>query len=194
MCVGQTAVDTIDTFHSGDMKQFMLQHQQQQQQQLTINNHYQQFAPFSYTFGARYTNPYHGRDIVIRAGQLPLWCQTLFLNECVSQMPIKPDVPYSGLFPFAPSFTVIFRSPATSSPPNSYSGPDYYPDLTFYYESYAMELSEPANIMDNDSVTQGMDQKRQVMDQMLFCDIAEESAEVLTQLANLWASGQSLIF
>jgi hypothetical protein len=192
MHVGQTALDTIDTFHSGDMKQFMLQ--QQQQQQLTINNHYQQFAPFSYTFGARYTNPYHGRDIVIRAGQLPLWCQTLFLNECMNQMPIKPDVPYSGLFPFAPAFTVIFRSSATSSPPNSYSSPDYYPDLTFYYESYAMELSEPANIMDNGSGTQGMGQKQQVMDQMLFCDIAEESAEVLTQLANLWASDQSLLF
>ncbi|KAI8332574.1 hypothetical protein BC941DRAFT_455435 [Chlamydoabsidia padenii] len=196
----EASVDTIDTFHSGNMKQFMLQ----QQQQPIINNHslhhQQRFVPFSYTFGARFSNPYHGRDIVLRAGQLPLWCQTLFLNECVNRMPLKPDVPYPGLFPFAPTFIVIFRTGAALSSSNNnnnsssyYNNQDYHPDLTFIYERYAMELSEPNYIMDNTGAM-WTDQKQQVMNQLLFCDIPDDVAEVLTQLANLWATDQCLTF
>lgn len=178
-----TSLDSIDTFHYGNMKQLMLQQQEQQQQQQ------QNFTPYSYTFGARYTNPYRGRDVVIRGSVLPLWCQTLFLNECVSRMPLEPNVPYVGLFPFAPSFTVVFQSLATQCTP---SNQDCFPELTFHYERYAMEFSEPAHLMDFDCGW--TEQKQQVMDQMLLCDIPEESAMVLSQLAQLWATDQCLPF
>ncbi|ORZ22454.1 hypothetical protein BCR42DRAFT_406217 [Absidia repens] len=180
-----TSVDTIDTFHYGNMKQLMLQ-QQHQQEQLQQN-----FTPYSYTFGARYTNPYQGRDIVIRGSVLPLWCQTLFLNECVSRMPLEPDIPYAGLFPFAPSFTIVFQSLANQCTP---SNQDCFPDLTFDYERFAMEFSDPSDLMDPDSGAQWTEQKQQVMNQMLLCDITEQSALVLSQLAQLWAADQCLPF
>ncbi|KAI8092869.1 uncharacterized protein BX664DRAFT_357366 [Halteromyces radiatus] len=179
-------LETIDTFHYGDMKRFMLQQQKIEQQQ--HNN----FIPFSYTFGARYTNPYHGRDVVIRGGQLPMWCQTLFLNECVNRMPLQPNVPYTGLFPFAPSLIVVFQS--LSSVVSS-SDQDYYPELTLVYERYAMELSEPVHIMEiGGNSAMWADQKQEIMNQMLFCDIPEASVPILTQLATLWAAEQGFTF
>ncbi|CAO3592261.1 unnamed protein product [Absidia cylindrospora] len=178
------SVDTIDTFHYGDMKRFMLQQQQQEQ-------HLQQdFMPYSYTFGARYSNPYHGRDVVIRGNQLPLWCQTLFLNECINRMPLEPNVPYTGLFPFAPNFTVVFQTLSTDISSANYQ--PCYPDLTFVYERYAMEFSDPFSPVDADTDALWSKQKQQVVDEMLLCDIPEVSAEVLTQLANLWATDQGL--
>lgn len=172
------SVDGIDTFHFGDMKRFVSQQQQQQQQQSA------DFIPFSYTFGARFTDPYHGRDIVIRGQGLPLWCQTLFLNECVNRMPLKPNVPYTGLFPFAPGFTVVFQTLNNQC--------NVSPDLTFIYEGYAMEYSDPVNIL-IDEDNQWGEHCQNVARDILLCDIPEGAAEVLAQLAALWASDQGLV-
>ncbi|KAI9301285.1 hypothetical protein BJ944DRAFT_271720 [Cunninghamella echinulata] len=174
----------IGTFDYGNMKQLMMIQQQQKQ-------HEEGFVPFSYTIGGRYTNPYNGRDVLLRGGQLPMWCQTLFLNECMSRMPLEPHVPYTGLFPFAPSIVITFK-PLSSSMQQKY---DCYPELTLIYEKYAMELSEPDHIMDMEGTTNlWKDQKQQILDKMLYCDIPEETVPILTQLATIWAADQGFLF
>ncbi|CAO3622775.1 unnamed protein product [Cunninghamella blakesleeana] len=180
----------IGTFDYGNMKQFMIQ-----QQQLITNNN-EGFIPFSYTIGGRYTNPYNGRDVLLRGGQLPMWCQTLFLNECMSRMPLEPNVAYTGLFPFAPSIVITFQTLSSiQNNQNNDSSKNCYPELTLVYEKYAMELSEPDHMMDLDGTTNlWKNQKQQILDKMLYCEIPNESVPILTQLATIWAANQGFLF
>ncbi|KAI8062908.1 hypothetical protein BC940DRAFT_308035 [Gongronella butleri] len=172
----------VDTFHVGNMAQFMQQSMKHQQLER------KDFLPFSYTFGARFTNPYSARDVMIRGGRLPTWCQTLFLNECLQRMPLEPNVEYEGLFPFAPHVTVTFQTLASAAKANPTE--DFYPDLLMSFERYAMELTD-TDALYADSWPQQMNQ---IMEHILYCDIPQQAVPILTQLATMWAANQGFAF
>ncbi|KAI8390859.1 uncharacterized protein BYT42DRAFT_610131 [Radiomyces spectabilis] len=149
------------------------------------------FVPYSYTFGARYTNPYGGaQDILIR-GQIPLWCQILFLSSCVNQMPIRPHETRSGLFPFAPNISVTFGRLAEAAVPEN----EISPDLGFMYERFAMDISEPEMLLNDDDGCghTWAERKQEILQQTLYCNIPDHLAAIITGEAAIWAAQQSLI-
>ncbi|KAI7860476.1 hypothetical protein BDC45DRAFT_494513 [Circinella umbellata] len=150
------------------------------------------FVPYSYTFGVRFTDALgYASDILIR-GRLPLWCQTLFLSECVKQIPaIRPNETHTGLFVFAPEVAVTFQSLANAPMSNELS-----PELTLRYERIAMELSDPELLFEDDSPDLEMeweDRKQRVIQRMVYCDIPDDLAQVLTDMATAWACGQGFM-
>lgn len=145
-----------------------------------------QFTPFSYTFGARYTDAYgYASDIIIR-GNLPLWVQSLFLAECVRQnQPIRAGDTRSGLFTFAPAVAVQFQSLQSLQQKVN-------PELALAYERIALELVEPDMLL---STTQTLEEEEsiwneRVIEKMLICDIPDSMAQILTEMATAWASSQ----
>lgn len=147
-----------------------------------------QFTPFSYTFGARYTDAYgYASDIIIR-GNLPLWVQSLFLAECVRQnQPIRAGDTRSGLFTFAPAVAVQFQSLRSLQQPSNVN-----PELALAYERIALELVEPDMLL---STTQTLEEEEsiwneRVIEKMLICDIPDSMAQILTEMATAWASSQ----
>ncbi|KAI8148264.1 hypothetical protein BJV82DRAFT_591439 [Fennellomyces sp. T-0311] len=149
------------------------------------------FVPHSYTFGVRYTDAYgYASDVLIR-GRLPLWCQTLFLSECVKQMPIRANETRTGLFVFAPEVAVTFQSLA-----NSPLTEELNPEATLDYERLAMELSEPELLFvegSPDLETKWEERKQKVIQRMVYCDIPDDMAQVLTDIATAWACGQGFM-
>lgn len=152
---------------------------------------YEMFIPYSYTFGARYTNPYNNAsDIVIR-GKIPLWCQTLFLSVCLKQTePVQPNVPILGLFPFAPQVAVTF-TPLIQDETTS-----IMPELTVLYERFTMEhvdeFSYP-EISDQEFESNWPQRKKQIYQNILVCDIPDHLAKILNDMATIWAASQGLM-
>lgn len=152
---------------------------------------YEMFIPYSYTFGARYTNPYgNASDLVIR-GKLPLWCQTLFLSTCLKQTdPIQPNVPRLGLFPFAPHVPVTFTSLA------AHEDPLISPDLTFLYERFTMEHIDPfalPDIGEGEYEYQWPEKRQDILQHILICDLPDPLAKILSDMATVWAASQGLM-
>lgn len=149
------------------------------------------FVPYCYTFGARYTDVFGKASDVLVRGHIPLWAQTLFLLECVKQMPIRPNETRTGLFPFAPDVPVTFRSMAecftTDGEPT--------PEMTLYYERFAMEFSEPEMVHhEADTLGRTWESRKQlVLQRMLYCDIPNNVAQMLTALAIPWAASQGFM-
>jgi hypothetical protein len=156
------------------------------------NSCYEIFIPYSYTFGARYTNPYGGaNDIVIR-GKLPLWCQTLFLSTCLKQTadPIRLHVPRVGLFPFAPQVAVTFKT-LTLEDANI-----IMPELTILYERFTMEHIDPFAFPEQcgeEYERQWPERKREVLENILVCDLPDELSKLLSDMATVWAASQGLM-
>ncbi|KAF7721699.1 hypothetical protein EC973_004288 [Apophysomyces ossiformis] len=149
------------------------------------------FVPYCYTFGIRYTNPYGNANDVLVRGNVPLWIQTLFLSNCANNMPIRPNETRTGLIPFAPEVAVTFRTLADCY------GEEPYPELTVTYERFAMELSEPEMYLseydaDNSGRTWA-ERKRQVLEQMLYWEIPDGLADMLTNLGSMWAANQGFL-
>ncbi|KAF1797358.1 hypothetical protein V8B55DRAFT_1516815 [Mucor lusitanicus] len=173
----------IDTFQFGDACHRM--------NNLT-SSCYDMFIPYSYTFGARYTNPYNNAsDLVIR-GKLPLWCQTLFLSNCIKQTePVQAHVPRSGLFPFAPQVTVTFK-PLIQDETDS-----IVPELTVLYERFTMEDMDDAFIFpeltDEELELTWPERKKQVYQRILVCDIPDDLAKILSDMATIWAASKGLM-
>ncbi|KAI8068121.1 uncharacterized protein B0P05DRAFT_551854, partial [Gilbertella persicaria] len=150
---------------------------------------YDMFVPYSYTFGARYTNPYgNAHDLVIR-GKLPLWCQTLFLSTCLKQAtPVQPHVALFGLFPFAPQVAVTFK-PLTEEYEHAIS-----PELTLLYERFTLEHYDPLIDIDQDEYECLWAQKKKdILQNILVCDIPDDLAKFLNNMAALWAANQGLM-
>ncbi|KAI7869009.1 hypothetical protein BDF14DRAFT_1786801 [Spinellus fusiger] len=149
------------------------------------------FVPYSYTFGMRFTNPHRASDILIRA-RLPLWCHNLFLAECMRQMPILPNETRYGLFVFAPHVSTTFRTMADCSTIND----EPIPDLTLAYERMAMELSDPAQYedktYDRDNDAYWPTHRKKLLKHILFCDISDNVAQLLSEVANNWAESQGI--
>lgn len=145
---------------------------------------YDMFIPYSYTFGARYTNPYgHANDLVIR-GKVPLWCQTLFLSICLKQTePIQANVPRLGLFPFAPHVPVTFK-PFVETYGIS-------PDLTVLYERFTMEHVDPYSMPDIE--TEWPEKRQEILQNILVCDLSDGLAKILNDMATIWATSQGLM-
>lgn len=173
----------IDTFQFGDACHRM--------NNLT-SSCYDMFIPYSYTFGARYTNPYNNAsDLVIR-GKLPLWCQTLFLSNCIKQTePVQAHVSRSGLFPFAPQVTVTFK-PLIQDETDS-----IVPELTVLYERFTMEDMDDAFIFpeltDEELELTWPERKKQVYQRILVCDIPDDLAKILSDMATIWAASKGLM-
>ncbi|KAI8353252.1 hypothetical protein EDC96DRAFT_447308 [Choanephora cucurbitarum] len=148
------------------------------------------FVPYSYTLGARYTNPYSGaHDLVIR-GKLPLWCQTLFLSTCLKQTkPIEPHVPQYGLFPYLPQVAVVFK------PWNEEDYEDLImPDLALTYELFTLEHYDPLLSIDqNDFDYQWPRKKKEILQNILVCDLPDDFAAFLSDMAANWAAHQGLM-
>lgn len=156
------------------------------------NSCYDIFIPYSYTFGARYTNPYgDANDIVIR-GKLPLWCQTLFLSTCLKQTadPIRPHVPRAGLFPFAPHVAVTFKKLSLEDTST------IMPELTILYERLTMDHIDSFAFLEQYGEgyeCQWSERKREVLENILVCDLPDEVAKLLSDMATVWAASQGLI-
>ncbi|KAI9246768.1 hypothetical protein BY458DRAFT_527669 [Sporodiniella umbellata] len=143
---------------------------------------YYDIVPFSYTFGARYTNPYSEiRDIVIR-GKLPLWCQSLFLSTCLKHTSLKASVPIQGLLPFAPHIKVTLVPLSTASP---------IPELTLLYERLTNDHDDPYSLPGE---TDWPICKRKILDNILIYDIPDLDAAVLENMARQWAAQQGFLF
>lgn len=149
------------------------------------------FVPYCYTFGARYTDVFGRASDVLVRGHIPLWAQTLFLLECVKQMPIRPNETRTGLFPFAPHVPVTFRSMAECLTMDG----EPTPEMTLYYERFAMEFSEPDMVhQEADILGRTWESRKQlVLQSMLFCDIPNDVAQMLTSLAVPWAASQGFM-
>lgn len=151
------------------------------------NSCYDMFVPYSYTFGARYTNPYGAHDLVIR-GKIPLWCQTLFLSVCMKQKEfVQASVPLVGLFPFAPQVPVTFRSFLEL---DTYA---FTPELTLLYERFTLEHIDPYALPEGDYECQWPEKKQEILRNILVCDIPDDLAKVLGDMASVWAASQGLM-
>lgn len=173
---GSTYEAPIDTFQHDNMYQMM-------HTSLT-DSCYDIFTPYSYTLGARYTNPYKSKDIIIR-GKIPLWCQTSFLAECMKIDNVEAYKAYSGLFVFAPRITVTFR-PLLTYDENMYDQCMVLPELLLIYEKFTMEhidLNCPEEI---DYSCQWTLQKKTILQNVFICDISDELAKMLSQMSSLW--------
>lgn len=151
---------------------------------------YDMFVPYSYTFGARYTNPYGSNDLVIR-GKIPLWCQTLFLSACLKRTePIQMNVPQQGLFPFAPLVSVTFKSLSEYGPYN------VSPDLTILYEKFTLEHVDPFEIPENpkdENCYLRLSKRQEILKSVLVCDLSDDLSKVLSDMATVWAASQGLL-
>ncbi|KAI9482997.1 MAG: hypothetical protein EXX96DRAFT_556453 [Benjaminiella poitrasii] len=153
---------------------------------------YETFIPYSYTFGASYTNPYKQvRDLVVR-GKIPLWCQTLFLSTCLKQdEPILPYVTITGLFIFAPQVAVTFK-PLIEDETNAIK-----PELALVYERFTLEHTGPPSSINLEEYehfdTDWPDRKKEVLKNMLVCNIPDDLAEALHDAATVWAASQGLL-
>ncbi|KAI7902994.1 uncharacterized protein BX663DRAFT_509134 [Cokeromyces recurvatus] len=143
------------------------------------------YKSISYTMGIRFTNPYkHMRDIVVR-GNIPLWCQSLFIVEYLKRLPVQPNAVLNGLLPFAKDILFEFKLlSADQDVP--------FPILIPAYERYAMELSEPQILFNynsfksNDMQIGWKEREKRILNEVLYCDISDETAELITNLANEW--------
>ncbi|KAG2235750.1 hypothetical protein BDF21DRAFT_494331 [Thamnidium elegans] len=185
-CLANEYLDTtveapVDTFHFNNVH--------------NMGNHltsscYDMFVPYSYTFGARYTNPYGSNDLVIR-GKIPLWCQTLFLSVCLKRTePIQMNVPQQGLFPFAPLVSVTFKSL------NEYGPYNISPDLTILYEKFTLEHIDPFEISEtpkDEHCCLWPAKRQEILKNVLVCDLSDDLSKVLSDMATVWAASQGLL-
>lgn len=169
----------INTFTFDVLYNDMMQQTQQQPQTRTSTS----FIPFTYTLGVRYTNPYqNARDFIVR-GNIPLWCQTLFITECMRQLPILPNTTRTGLLPFLKDMEFQFTTV-----------PQLYPEMTVIFERFAMELCDPQMLWHNKDSRGNTweDMQRKILGLMAFCDIPDRQAAIITSVANQWAMSQGL--
>ncbi|KAI8983566.1 hypothetical protein BDB01DRAFT_722745 [Pilobolus umbonatus] len=169
----------ITTFHQNDFQQNMYAP--------FTDACYDMFVPYSYTLGARFTNPYKGKDIMIR-GKVPLWCQSLFISECLDKLSsIQPYVPYTGLFSFAPQMTVIFK-PLISDHENLIEQYQISPEFLVAYEKFTLEDIDQFTLSHIDSQSQWLPHKKSILQNVLICDISDDMAKILDQMSTYWIS------
>lgn len=143
------------------------------------------FIPYTYTIGVRFTNPYMKmRDILVR-GNIPLWCQTLIITECVRLLPIEQGMTLKGILPFAKDVEFTFGSLQFDDP---------YPDLLIMFERFAMELSDPHMIFEvpPNELCRWKNRQLNILDGVLYCEIPDETAIMITDLADAWAASQGM--
>ncbi|KAI8063408.1 uncharacterized protein B0P05DRAFT_239653 [Gilbertella persicaria] len=151
------------------------------------------FTPFTYTLGVRYTNPYeHMHDVVIQ-GEIPLWCQTLFITEYMRQLPIQFNSVVYGLLPFAKD--IGFRFVQLPYVDSYTKDKEPYPEMIVLFERFALELVDP-NLLFEDTPMRGsswQERKTEILRAILYCEIPDDQAKVITNLANAWASSQDFL-
>jgi hypothetical protein len=185
----------IETFSFNDLFNEMMQQTRQQQelkqQQQTDER---SFIPYTYTLGIRFTNPYNNmRDVLVR-GKIPLWCQTLFITECMRFLPIAPGSTVKGLLPFAKDIQFKFTTVPIIQSSSNAKVVEPFPELIVLFERFAMEVTDPQMMLDNADVYGHTWEERQnvILGGVLFCDIPDETALMITTLANEWATAQGL--
>ncbi|KAL9554627.1 hypothetical protein PS6_003309 [Mucor atramentarius] len=149
------------------------------------------FVPYTHTIGIRYTNPYsYNRDILVR-GNIPLWCQTLFITECLRLLPIAPGTVVHGILPFAKDFGFHFQTIPTVKD-NRLLEP--YPEICVMYERFAMEVTDPQMMLENKDVhgKRWEDVQNKILTGILYCEIPDHTASIITSLAIEWAKTQGL--
>lgn len=145
------------------------------------------FVPFTYTLGVRYTNPYNNAcDLVVR-GKIPLWCQTLLLIECMRYLPILPGTKVKGVLPFLKDTEFCFE--------HLYYDKTLYPEMTVIFERFAMELSDPQMIWQNNDNRGNSWQNihDRILESIVVCDIQDEEAARITAAASQWAMSQGIL-
>ncbi|KAI7894991.1 uncharacterized protein EV154DRAFT_49183 [Mucor mucedo] len=169
----------IDTLTFSDLYNSIMQ--QRTQPRLLSNT----FIPYTYTLGVRFTNPYKKmRDVLVR-GNIPLWCQTLFITECVRLLPIEQGMTLKGILPFAKDVEFTFGSLQFDDP---------YPDLLIMFERFAMELSDPHMMYEvpPNELCRWKNRQLNILDGVLYCEIPDETAMLVTNLADAWATSQGM--
>lgn len=169
----------IDTFSFNDLFNDMVQ------QTILPKQQQNTFLPCTYTLGVRYTNPYNNmRDVLVR-GNIPLWCQTLFITECMRLLPIQQGTTRKGILPFAKDIEFKFGALQVDDP---------YPDLLIMFERFAMELSDPHLMFEIPSQEASLWKTIQIniLDSVLYCEIPDDTAIIITKLADEWATSQGI--
>ncbi|KAI8640822.1 hypothetical protein BD408DRAFT_419094 [Parasitella parasitica] len=190
-CIEETMSNSyVDTHDEAPIDTFQCDNVYQMTNNLT-SSCYEMFVPYSYTFGARYTNPYNNTsDLVIR-GKIPLWCQTLFLSVCLKQTEsVQANVPRVGLFPFAPQVPVTF-TPLIQNETDT-----IMPELTVLYERCTMEYMDAYSFpecLDDEFGQSWSERKKQIYQNILVCDIPDHLAKILNGMATVWAASQGLM-
>lgn len=151
------------------------------------------FKPFTYTLGIRFTNPFnHMNDLLVR-GNIPLWCQTLFITECMRILPIQQGATIKGLLPFGKDIEFHFtRLPLLNT--NDTTVVDPYPELLVMFERFAMELTDPQTMLEIPQANQPewREKLNTILNGVLYCDIPDETAALITTLADAWAKAQGI--
>ncbi|KAI8640989.1 hypothetical protein BD408DRAFT_347005 [Parasitella parasitica] len=173
----------IDTLTFNDLREEEKEEEQKQRART--------FVPYTHTLGIRYTDPYsHMRDVLVR-GNIPLWCQTLFITECLRLLPIAPGTVVHGILPFAKDIGFHFQTVPIIKD-NGYQEP--YPELGVMYERFAMELSDPQMMLENRDVhgKKWQDVQNNILTGILYCEIPDHTASLITSLSIEWANTQGL--
>ncbi|KAG2190790.1 hypothetical protein INT46_007652 [Mucor plumbeus] len=187
----------IDTFTFNDLFNDMMEQtnitaiEKKRQEEEEEKQRAKTFIPYTHTLGIRYTNPYnYMRDILVR-GNIPLWCQTLFITECLRLLPIAPGTVVHGILPFAKDIGFHFQTvPIVKN--NKFKEP--YPEIAVMYERFAMELSDPQMMLENRDVygKTWEDVQNKILAGVLYCEIPDHTATMITSLSIEWAKTQGL--
>ncbi|KAI9348379.1 hypothetical protein BD770DRAFT_395311 [Pilaira anomala] len=169
----------IDTFSFNDLFNDMMQ--QSTTEKGALGTH----VPYTYTLGIRYTQVYKNMKDIVVYGNIPLWCQTLFITECMRMLPIEQGTSRKGLLPFAKEIEFHFVRLGIGK---------VKPDLLIMYERFAAEISDPHMMFNIPTNETSIWEQRQadMIAGVLFCNINEETAAVITKLADAWALEQGI--
>ncbi|KAI8341881.1 hypothetical protein BC941DRAFT_414742 [Chlamydoabsidia padenii] len=150
------------------------------------------FIPYTYTLGARYTSlSGHQQDYMIQ-GAIPLWCQTLILFDIYSaQPPIRPNETRYGLITFAPHLPLTFSILTNQQIPDRQTNDE--PEILLWYERFAMDnVGEEHSPLDDDNAYWNANE-RMVLDKLVYCHIPPDLAQLITSLGTTWTANQGYL-
>jgi hypothetical protein len=202
--VQDDAIAPIGTFSFNDLFNDMMQQtiDKEQQEQEEAEKKRRLFKPFTYTLGIRFTNPYKNMNDILVRGNIPLWCQTLFITECMRVLPIDQGATIKGLLPFAKDIEFHFTAlPFVKSNVKDQeditaaaAAVEPYPELLVMFERFAMELSDPQMMLEivNVDAAEWRVRFNTILKGVLYCEIPDDTAIIITTLADEWARTQGI--
>ncbi|KAI8331450.1 hypothetical protein EDC96DRAFT_429293, partial [Choanephora cucurbitarum] len=180
---------TINTFSFNGLYQEMI-YQTQHNQQTTEDD---DFVPYTHTLGIRFTNPYQEMRDILVLGNIPLWCQTLLVTECMRHLPIQHGQTVYDLLPFAKEMGFQFQKlPHIERLVHQKMRQEPYPEMIVIFERFAMELVHPRMMLEDTDVNgvSWEEKYKSILDALLYCEIPRAQAAIITKLANAWAASQ----
>ncbi|OBZ82548.1 hypothetical protein A0J61_09399 [Choanephora cucurbitarum] len=187
-----SSTSDINTFSFNGLYQEMISQTQHSSRDSSTDG----FVPYTHTLGVRFTNPYQEMRDILVLGNIPLWCQTLLVTECMRHLPIRHGQTVYGLLPFAKEMGFQFgRLPHIERVIHQKIRQEPYPEMIVIFERFAMELVHPRMMLEDvdvDGVT-WEEKYKAILDALLYCEIPRTQAAIITKLANEWAALQQIV-